>query len=132
MVILIMNTVNRIYPYIKIFCLQNHNVLYITEKAIHKLGSQLHTPSCFATFFLPKQNEIFCLVSLLLTGEFFGCTGFNVCSRQLSGRGCCESLKRLKCLGLVVTGEANTGQLLEQCLHETMRVCGQQRLILLS
>ena len=56
MVILVVNTVNRIYSYIKIFCLQNHNALYIiTEKGYPQPWlSAIHTPPC-----LPKQNEIF-------------------------------------------------------------------------
>lgn len=44
MVILMVNTVNRTYSYIKIFCLQNHNALDIAQrKAIHNLGFQLYT-----------------------------------------------------------------------------------------
>lgn len=79
MVILMVNTVNRIYLYIKIFCLQNHNALYIYHR--ERLSTTLafsyaHTPWFCNT--LSKQNEIFCLVNLLLMGGFFGCAGFNV------------------------------------------------------
>lgn len=79
MVILMVSTVNRIYSYIKIFCLQNHNAfyIYITEKGYPQPWlSAIHTPWFSNT--LPKQNEIFCLVNLLLMGGFFGCAGFNV------------------------------------------------------
>lgn len=78
MVILVVNTVNRIYLYIKIFCLQNHNALYITEKrlSINLALSYTHTPLFCNT--LPKPNEIYCLVNLLLMGGFFGCARFNV------------------------------------------------------
>lgn len=72
MVILVVNTVNRIYSYIKIFCLQNHNALYIiTEKGYPQPWlSAIHTP-----LFAQIVN---CFVNLLLMGGFFGCAGFTV------------------------------------------------------
>lgn len=57
MVILMANTVNRIYSYIKIFCLQNHIVLYITEKGYPQpWHSAVHTP-LFATLGPSKMRS---------------------------------------------------------------------------
>lgn len=110
MVILVVNTVNRIYSYIKIFCLQNHNALYISQrKAIHNLGFQLYTPPRFAQ---AKWNLLF--GQFIVDGGFFGCAGFNVAASGWAFS-CWVLLERVICLGLVVTGEYWTGQLLEQC-----------------
>lgn len=47
-------------------------VYYISQrKAIHNLGFQLYAHPLLCNT-LPKQNEIFCLVNLLLMGGFFG------------------------------------------------------------
>lgn len=51
-------------------------ILYISQrKDIHNLGFQLYAHPLLCNT-LPKQNEIFCLVNLLLTGGFFGSAGF--------------------------------------------------------
>ncbi len=51
--------------------------IYITEKGYPQPWlSAIHTPLFCNT--LPKQNEIICLVNLLLMGGFFGCAGFHV------------------------------------------------------
>lgn len=63
MVVLIVNTVNRLYSYIKIFCLQNYTALYIAQrKAINNLGFQLHThthPLVLQHFAQAKLNLLF-------------------------------------------------------------------------
>lgn len=58
------------------FVYKNHNaVCIITERGSPQPWlSAVHTP----LFFSPKQNKMFCLVNLQLTGGFFGVAGFNV------------------------------------------------------
>lgn len=86
---------------------------------MHKLGFQLYTHTLLFCNTLPKQNEIFCLVSVLLTSGFFGSAGFDGAVSGLAIR-----LWRTNCLVTAGTGESSpyTEQLLEQCWLETTGV----------